>query len=148
MTQQSVPQSQSPQPDPFFTVDFTVKVSQQRVKDLLSSALEGGSDYWVEGLIYAYPKGKSKKDYPDMKYRYLELPFIKDCAVNIVYTTTNDGSGKQVITSLNLKSIESGLRTMASKYYDQFNLFLQEQEDANTGDLFLQCCLFNELQFS
>lgn len=46
---------------------------------------------------------------------------------------------------LTLKKIEKGLRIMAVKYPIDFAGFIESNYDRDTGDTFLQCCLFGEV---
>ena len=45
---------------------------------------------------------------------------------------------------LDLNAIKKGLQIMAEKYPRHMGDFLNENDDADTGDVFLQCCLFGE----
>jgi len=36
---------------------------------------------------------------------------------------------------------------MAEKYPRHFHNFLEENDDAETGDVFIQCCLFGEIVY-
>lgn len=130
-----------------FTIPFTISITYQQVKDLLCSALEGYSDYWIESISFKYPKGKTRRNY-NHEFRHLDLPFEEGCSVLIYYTETNDGSGTIFSKPLNLQTIESGLHIMADKYYSHFSNFLSGNYDAVTSDVYLQCCLFGELVYS
>ena len=46
---------------------------------------------------------------------------------------------------LNLKKIKRGLTIMAKKYPKHFADFLKDDADGDTGDVFLQCCVFGEV---
>jgi hypothetical protein len=48
---------------------------------------------------------------------------------------------------LDLEAIDRGLQLMADKYPRHFADFVGENEDASTGDVFLQLCLFGELVY-
>ena len=46
---------------------------------------------------------------------------------------------------LDLPKLKRGLRTMIQKYPKHWAMFVDENYDANTGDVFLQCAVFGEV---
>jgi hypothetical protein len=48
---------------------------------------------------------------------------------------------------LDLGTIRNGLQVMADKYPNHWHDFINDNEDATTGDVFLQCCLYGEVIF-
>lgn len=115
-----------------FKVNVSLSFTQQRITDLLICAFEGGSNYWYVILT------KSHKD----KNIY-ECPFLEDGYLLIADKEEDDCDGWY----LNRKTIQIGLQTMADKYPRHFGDFINENDDATTGDVFLQCCLFEEVRF-
>lgn len=115
-------------------------IPDSRIQDLLCCALEGGSNYWYIITKFGYPDGKTSKDY---EFPHLELPFKGG------YLMIGDREDGQIIPrKLDINSIEKGLRLMADKYEYHFAEFIEENEDAVTGDVFLQLCLFGELVYA
>jgi hypothetical protein len=49
------------------------------------------------------------------------------------------------VSRLDLKSIRRGLEDLATKYPRHFADLVNENTDAITADVLLQCCLFGEL---
>jgi len=49
--------------------------------------------------------------------------------------------------TLDLAAIRKGLQIMADKYPHHFRDAMAENDDAITGDVFLQCCLFDEIVY-
>jgi hypothetical protein len=47
-----------------------------------------------------------------------------------------------------MAAIKSGLKVMAEKYPHHWQDFVSENDDAITGDVFLQCCLFGEIVYA
>ena len=43
--------------------------------------------------------------------------------------------------------LHSGLRAMATKFPFNFANFIGENDDAETADVFIQCCLFGGLRY-
>ncbi len=58
-----------------------------------------------------------------------------------------DSEGDMPDTLLDLGTIRLGLQTMADKYPNHWHDFINDNEDATTGDVFLQCCLYGEVIF-
>jgi len=121
----------------------TIKISQEiqfeRVQDLLCNALEGGSNYWYQIDDYIYPHGETKESLK-IQFEHIELPFKGG---TIVFSDLEDE--KREKTYLTLASIAEGLQIMADKFSTHFADFMSENDDATTGDVFLQCCLFKDV---
>lgn len=121
-----------------FPFPVTINVPAKRVQDLLCNAFEGGSNYWYEIKEFVYPENLSRKD---VEYPHLELPFIGGTI--IVGDNCNDMPDKE----LSQETIKSGLNLLAKKYPHHFADFIAENDDATTGDVFLQLCLYEEIVF-
>lgn len=119
-------------------VRMTVDVAEERLQDLLCNALEGGSNYWYFIEKFNYPEGQTKESL-GIEFAHIELPFKGG---SLTFTVPEDEDGKGYV--LDLKAIEKGVRRMAKKYPKHFGDFMEENDDACTGDCFLQCCLFGE----
>jgi hypothetical protein len=74
--------------------------------------------------------------------RHLDLPFIENCGLMIA-----DSECDMETKLLNREAMEKGLSIMAKKYPLNFNKFMTENDDAETGDVFLQCALYGEIIF-
>jgi len=121
-----------------YEVKYEIKtvIKRERIEDLLCSAFEGGSNYWA--------KVESKVK-PSVKYEYLhEYPTRGGSIIFKDIYADDDGIFE---VPLNQESIEKGLAVMQKKYTDHFINFLNENDDAETGDVFLQCCLFGALVY-
>ena len=119
---------------------ITVNIKEQRVKDLLTSALEGGSNYWYMIRKNNYPKGQTKESL-GIKFAHVDLPFVEGGSLTIVDAEDEDSAE----WTLDYKAILRGLHVMARKYPADFNNWREENDDAFTGDTFLQCCLFGSV---
>lgn len=115
-------------------------VSDERIQDLLTSALEGGSNYWYIIKSFNYPPGQTKKTL-GITYPHIELPFKGGSL------TIGDIEGDMPDKVLDRQAITKGLEVMAEKYPKDYADFLAENDDANTGDVFLQSALFGEVVF-
>lgn len=132
-------------------------ITLRDVAYLLCSAFEGGVGYWAQIVGYVEPKtpvahmdiGGDKTVYP-----YVDFPLTPDGAV-LIRDVEEDGQqpdegepdeGKT--WRLDYAAVAKGLQVMADKYHKHFHTFLDENGDAETGDVFLQCCLFGEIVYS
>jgi len=69
------------------------------------------------------------------------VPTTPGCALFIKDIEDDDGAEYR----LDLEAIRKGLRVMADKFPKHFGDVLDENDDAETGDVFLQCCLFGDV---
>lgn len=126
------------------------EINNGRIADLLCSAVEGGfGREWIElTKIKAPTNGISKEQlatvdgWEDGQYCYI-YPLFGDgyLLFTEIYEKPN------VKYYLDYKMIEKGLKVFAEKSPYQFGQWLLENDDAITGDVFLQCCLFGEVKY-
>lgn len=133
-------------------ITVEIEIDDEKIKGLLCSAFEGGSNYWYQIRGYKYAPGIKAEDFSEGgKYNPVTdeqpywhpcqiVPLIEGCAVRIGDAT--DGAVK--VYNLDRKAIERGLKIMQEKYPNDFAAALTDRGDALTGDVFLQCCLFGE----
>jgi hypothetical protein len=122
-----------------------IDIKLDRVAGLLCCALEGGSNYW-----YCIDYDKSTKPpaiNPELGgdwdgFRHIYWPLSGGGALFI-----GDIEDEDEGAILDLGSVERGLRVMLEKYPRHFGDFISENEDAETGDVFLQCSLFGKIQY-
>ena len=130
------------------------KISDDRLRGLLCSALEGGSNYWYMHVRNEFPPGVTYADFRKggrftlAEYWHpLELiPFIEGCAV-IITTEAAGDEGDNTERRLDRAALLRGIEIMAEKYPRHFANVVSENDDAETGDVFLQCCLFGEIVY-
>lgn len=110
----------------------------------LITAFEGGSNYWLHITTLQYPdSGELAKPLGD-EYTpdYIALPFTDGGAVIIA-----DFEDKSVTYRVDKESLERGTNTMRDKYPEHYLDILNETADAETADVFLQCCVLGEIVF-
>ena len=126
-----------------FTVKTAVTLDEEMVKSLLCCATEGGSNYWA--IIEGYNLAKGVK-LSDFEYPHFEVPFRSGCSIEFSidpHVDHDDG-----IYELDLANMEGGLQVMADKYPHHWKNVINDNADAETGDVFLQCSLFGDIIFS
>lgn len=119
-------------------------------RNLLCSAFEGGSNYWYSIVGHRFPPGVSVDDFHEggrltnpKEYWHPEelIPLHPGCTTLI----TADGEPKR--WRLNRTALERGWEIMREKYPHDYADAMTQDGDMNTGDVFLQCCLFGELVY-
>ena len=125
-------------------VMLPVEVDLHRIGDLLVTAFEGGANYWYLIDEFHPPTEKYRWDEEGQAYRHVDHPLSPDGWLVI---TTKDGDSINGSTRwrLDREALVKGLGTMARRYPRHFADWMGEQDDAETGDVFLQCCLFGEV---
>jgi hypothetical protein len=130
----------------------TQKITYQQVSDLLITALEGGSNYWYQiidstepnwGLLDSYKADEHVHitDYPLNPMGNIKLRSIVD-------GIEGDEVNGKTEWDVNLGTIKRGLQIMATKYPKHFADAVSEQNmDAWTADVFLQCVCFGEIVY-
>lgn len=139
----------------------TVEVTDDQIRSLLCNAFEGGSNYWYSEAEPVLPSdgsvqmadvsegGALQPRNPDGTQNYFHwaqlLPTLPGCAVRL----RAHGAGKTPddVYTLDREALNRGVQIMATKYVSSFADWMTEHDDATTGDVFLQCCLFGELVF-
>ncbi len=123
---------------------ITTDIPINQIRGLLCNAFEGGSNYWyqitgqwlADGLTMADFKKGGKLQDPNDYWHWAELiPTVPGCCLFIE-------SDDYRAVALNHQGLMSGLEVMARDYPRHYANLLAEDDDAETGDVFLQCCLY------
>jgi hypothetical protein len=147
----------------FADVVTKVPITEDQIKCLLCDAFEGGSNYWCQIVGYKFPDGIVYKDFreggrfgpktssdqtvwvdPALAYWHPHqlIPLHEGCALLI-----KDQDEDKDAHRLDPIALRRGLRIMAEKYPQHFANVVNDNDDAETGDVFLQCCLFGEIVY-
>jgi hypothetical protein len=156
---------ENPKP-PKLTIVVKKQISYLELMYLLSNAFDGGSAYWakIDGMFGPEipPLWVQRDDGLGGWDRLYWLPFTDTGEVIIAEKDDDDddwggpplnprqltaGNVARPAYSLNIQTITKGLQIMADQYPRHFNNFLDDNADAETGDVFLQCCLFGKLVY-
>jgi hypothetical protein len=130
---------------PPIEIPVITKIKMDRLHDLLCTALEGGTGYWCQITDYNPPEGKERKD-----YRYPHLDIIFDGGSITVTDYISEAEGCEPVfkdKKITLDDLKKGLQIMADKYDWHFKNFLEENDDAETGDVFFQCAVMGDIVF-
>lgn len=137
-----------------------ITVTDKQISGMLTNAFEGGSNYWYHIEDYRFAPGIKYADFcdsrvqgigaigrfcdPDCYFHPCQLiPLQAGCAVII---SDRSGEAEEEKTyELNREAINRGIQIMATKYLRHFADLMNENDDADTGDVFLQCCIFGDV---
>ena len=115
-------------------------VSTNRISDLLCSACEGGSNYWADGAPSRRPSSWPNTDPKDRVYAF-NWALNPGGWLGILDKET----GKKY--RLTLPKIKKGLQLLATERPDVFAQIVQETDDANDADTFLQFCILGKVVY-
>lgn len=116
-----------------------IKITDEQFKDLLCCAFEGGSNYWIE-------KCETHRPTPS-QVEYWHESAVYGGTLTVIVSEEEPIEGAGLVYELDRAKLESGAQIMAEKYPKHFGDWMNENSDAETGDVFLQCCLFGETIF-
>ncbi len=130
------------------TLQLQMNLKMSRIADLLCSGFEGGIGYWARIEKYKEPSEPIDRSvlgpsWDGEVYPYIHYPLTPDGAV--IIKDTEDDKGKKY--TLDMKAIKKGLAIFQEKYPSHFGNWLSEDDDAITGDVFIQCCLLGEIVY-
>lgn len=134
------------------TFPVMVEITEDQVRGLLCSAFEGGSNYWIDSIDYKFRSGVKYKDFCkggefqlDQYWHPVQLvPFHPGCAVLItVFDEEGDEERHRKQYRLDRNSIIKGLELFVKTHH--FADLIAENDDATTGDVFLQLAVFGEV---
>lgn len=113
-----------------FTPDVPISVPAERIAYTLCAALGGGSTYWCQRLDIP--------DYRGCGWAHEALTYGVECTVHI-------HQDESVLIPDTAKAIVRALREMHKHYPRHYSDMVNENEDADTGDVLLQLMVFNEV---
>jgi len=132
-------------PVPSLTVCADVPLA--RIADLLCSAMEGGVNYWLRTVRFRMPTKSKLVAHIDPKggkiYPHIDYALCEGGAI----TCRDLEDEKRPLMVLDLDAIKRGLALMPKVAPRHWGDFLSENDDAVTGDVFVQLCLLGEIVY-
>lgn len=128
-----------------------VALSNERRKDMLTGALEGGSNYWYQigdqaGKVI--DKYLRKHDgFADTMWRALK-DYGKTLPIHDREPSQDEESGKmihKILGHISLQSIMEGEVLMAQHQPQHYADILKEHDDAETADVWFQYCVLKDV---
>lgn len=147
--------------EPSIEIVTKTTLPEQRVRDLLTCGLEGGINYWGSIWEYEFASGCQYADFQEGGQMQIQdnyhhpaelIPFVPGCAVLLVDATEVSRSSETLpdgveVWRLDRAALMRGLQVMSEKHLRHWQQFIDESEDAETGDVFIQLCLFGEIVY-
>jgi len=132
-------------------VKVEIQIDLKQIAYLLCCAMEGGSNYWYFIPKYKKPDNpiaimNADDPHPEI-YPHIDYALQEGGGIYVDDSQVGEEGTLEEPFLLDLESIKKGLMVMAEKYPYHFQNFMAENEDADTGDCFLQCCVFGELVY-
>ena len=125
-------------------MEIKIEVSNQRISDTLCNAFEGGSNYWYRIEQFVKPTNFNNTPADETKFRHLSYPLNEGGAL-FISDANEAGEADKRTECLDMKSIQKGLQLMAKEHPRHFSDMVNDNDDATTGDVLLQLCLFGEV---
>lgn len=122
-------------------VQLTVRISNEQIRDLLSTALEGGINYWADYEAGYTPQQEAMAKKLKGVWEGLPVYFIEDTEYKLVIKDMYESKAHE----LTYDRLRLGLVDMADKYPVHMQKLLTDEFDAETGDVFIQCCVFGDI---
>jgi hypothetical protein len=136
-----------PAMDKKLNVTVPIEITLEKVSNLLCAGMEGGINYWAMIDDYIEPEtvwhGKGASD----TFRHIDYPLSDGGAVIILECGDDCDEDDAPKHRLDLAAIRRGLEVMAREAPQHFADFLNDNDDADTGDVFVQCCLLGEIRY-
>ena len=129
-------------------IEFDVPL--KKVRDLLVTAFEGGSNYWMRYSNCKYPehlKNEVVRSIDDLENYYpLSVMCVTtpDCSIDI-HEFNDVGEITDTHKGVNMQTIKKGLSAYATKCPQGFSDFINGDTDITTADTLLQIALFGEV---
>lgn len=120
-----------------------LKITWGRLRDVLTGAFEGGSNYWYLITEFVTPDvGHIPWGSESECFSHIDYPVRKGGAV-VVADSTESFTG--TMRPVNRETMIEGLKIMISKHFRHFSDVVLEKDDAVTADVFLQCIVFGDV---
>lgn len=140
-----------------FNIKIEAAITPERIADMMCTAIERNfmTQAWCAGVfITGAHKGQRQRWKTEEGYPwYCNPAFYADESFQIEVQEVID-EGKSWQDKKNIRrhicgrsEFEAGLQLMAEKYPDHFKDLMQENDDAITGDVFLQCIALKEVVY-
>ena len=128
----------------------TIEIPDNRIADLLYCGMAGGIGYWACIIDYVKPKKVWQHEGWKDVSRYIHYPMSEGGAVILRDAEENPDDDTADTWRLDREALRQGIQLMSThpKYKHHFANFINENEDAETGDVFIQLCVLGDVVFS
>lgn len=115
-----------------------VEITDQMIEDLIVTAFEGGSNYWMEWEV-----SSKRKDVKWDSNNYAKQIVDGDIELDI-FDVEDDGD---LLGKLNMECIKTGLIKMGESYPVALFNIINESWDANDADIFMQLVVLGDIVY-
>ncbi len=119
-----------------------VEIDPQMVADLMVTAIEGGSNYWVGSITL-----KDNDGHPNHGQPWYSDSALYERAFHIEVYEMDDMGALTEVHYISQHSMQVGLNAMASKAPGHFANVVSDQWDAETADVFLQYVVLGDIVY-
>lgn len=136
---------------------FTVstEVPAKKIAGLLCTGFEGGVGYWCRIMTTIKPKDPSairpvldEGGREPKVWEFYDYPLLGGATVcRLDDGDTKDTDKRYTPLVLDGAAIARGLKLMAEKWPRHYANFISENDDATTGDVFIQLCLLGDIVY-
>ena len=149
----------SKEPRPGLNIQVSHHISWKDIDALLITAFEGGSNYWLSKVTPMNGdhviSWESQFDWEDSQscpmgtedLKGMGLHYVIPIAEGNSISLMEDDEGGNKVTVINESDVRTGLEIMAKKYARHWKDVVDDNHDADTADVFLQCCIFREIVY-
>jgi hypothetical protein len=125
----------------YIEVKATVRIPNQKIQDLITTAVEGACQYWA--------RFECPPDYKEKYGCYEKIPFMNG-EIKVYDIETGE-----LLGYLNRTTMQTGLQLLADRKdmtgkqvpARHFKALAQDQEDAETADVFMQLSVLGEIVY-
>lgn len=117
------------------------QITDKMIFNLLTVAFEGGSNYWIARAEVIKRAKPGTSAFP-LREGDTNVYLADHCIQGSVKLYVDDESNGR---SIDRDVLTKGMDVFISKYPSHWTDALLENEDAETADIYLQCCLFGEV---
>lgn len=123
-----------------------VEITPQRIADLMVTACEfndATASWCSDFLPYFKTKAEACKERP-----WYSDPWFWEGEFTVIVSEIEGDNGERVDHTVGNAEFEKGFQILAKKYPHHFNDIVEENYDALTADLLLQCIVFGEEKYA
>ena len=122
-------------------VKTTRKITQQELEDMLTTAFEGGSNYWILKIRTT----KTNKEIPEQEFLAEDIASGRVLEIAVYDNEEEDDDGKPKKYLVTRKKMIEAFQLMADKQPRHFQDFADDNSDAITGDVWFQLAVFGDV---
>lgn len=129
-------------------INTELDVDWQTISYMLVNAFEGGVGYWCQITGYERPKNFDNSLPENAQFKHMSYAVNEGGAMLVRELDEDENfTDKSPKHRLDMEAMARGVQVMADKYPHHFRNMVEEEDDATTGDVLIQCALFGELVY-